>query len=168
MRRSLTLTAFLGAGLLFLASCLGDPDIFEPTPIEETKFAPSLNVDLDEMTKHPEGLYYQDLVVGEGMAAVDSSKITVKYWGYLADGTLFDSSEEHPNKVVEFDIGVGKVIAGWDLGVPGMREGGKRKLVIPYYLGYGSRGRGKIPPYATLVFDIELIKVVPPPPPEPQ
>lgn len=166
MRRIATLTFGLCASLLLLASC-NNEEIFEPTPIEETVFAPTLNVNLDEMTKHPAGFYYQDLVEGDGEMAVDSAKITVKYWGYLADGTLVDTTDDLPNKTAVVQIGVGKLIKGWDLGIPGMREGGKRKLVIPYNLAYGSMGFGsKVPPYATLVFDVELLEVELPEPDE--
>ena len=99
-----------------------------------------------------------DLVVGTGTAAVSGNQVTVGYSGWLYDasrpdgkGSAFDS-----NSAFSFRLGTGAVIRGWDLGVPGMRVGGVRRLVIPPDLAYGSRGQGPIPPNATLVFDIAL------------
>jgi FKBP-type peptidyl-prolyl cis-trans isomerase FkpA len=102
-----------------------------------------------------------DLVVGTGSTAVAGSFITVAYAGWLHDsskpdakGAQFDSGANYP-----FQLGVGRVIRGWDLGVVGMRVGGQRRLVIPPDLAYGSSGSGPIPPNATLVFDVTLNSV---------
>jgi FKBP-type peptidyl-prolyl cis-trans isomerase FkpA len=107
----------------------------------------------------PSGLEYQDLAVGEGAEAVSARVVRVHYTGWLTDGTKFDSSKDR-NEPFEFTLGAGRVIRGWDEGVAGMREGGKRKLTIPPELGYGARGAGRvIPPNATLVFEVELLQV---------
>lgn len=122
--------------------------------IEHTQFSPSLNVDLSKMTRRPSGLYVQDFQVGTGSVAAQSRTAVLRYTGYLADGTQFDSGE------ITIAIGAGKVIRAWDSGVLGMRVGGKRRLVSPPHLAYGSRGAPPtIPPNAVLVFDMELTQV---------
>jgi FKBP-type peptidyl-prolyl cis-trans isomerase len=96
--------------------------------------------------------------VGTGAEAVAGKKISVNYVGTLADGTKFDSSYDR-NQPFEFTLGAGQVIAGWDQGVAGMKVGGKRKLVIPPSLGYGSQANGSIPANSTLTFEVELLAV---------
>jgi peptidylprolyl isomerase len=99
-----------------------------------------------------------DLVEGSGAAAEDGKKLTVHYTGTLQDGTKFDSTVDRGP--FSFVLGSGLVIAGWDQGIKGMKVGGKRKLIIPPHLAYGSRSvGGVIPPNSTLVFEIELLKV---------
>lgn len=108
-------------------------------------------------------LQITDITEGTGDTAVRSAKVSVHYTGWLEDGTKFDSSVDR-GQPFEFTLGMGQVIPGWDQGVEGMKVGGKRKLVIPPHLGYGERGAGgSIPPNATLVFDVELLGVLPPP-----
>lgn len=103
-----------------------------------------------------------DVTVGKGVEAEPYAKVAVHYTGWLSDGTKFDSSRDR-GKTFEFTLAGGQVIAGWDMGVVGMKEGGKRELVIPPELGYGKKGAGgKIPPNATLKFEVELVKVTPP------
>jgi FKBP-type peptidyl-prolyl cis-trans isomerase len=104
------------------------------------------------------GLQYVDLQVGEGKTAKAGDTVVVHYVGTLADGKKFDSSRDR-NQSFSFHLGAGQVIKGWDEGVAGMKEGGKRKLIIPPELGYGARGGGPIPPNAELHFDVELLKV---------
>ncbi|MGE3577109.1 MAG: FKBP-type peptidyl-prolyl cis-trans isomerase [Vicinamibacterales bacterium] len=108
------------------------------------------------------GTYTQtDLTPGTGATAVTGNRVMVSYTGWFYDtsrpdgkGNAFDSSTSF-----SFTIGAGQVIAGWDQGVPGMRVGGQRRLILPPNLAYGSRGSGPIPPNATLVFDITLLSI---------
>lgn len=106
------------------------------------------------------GLYYIPLKEGKGRRAKAGKTVKVHYTGRFLDGKKFDSSYDHPNKKpIEFKLGQGSVIKGWDEGIALMRTGGKAKFIIPSYLAYGDRGRGGIPPYSTLIFEVELIDV---------
>lgn len=102
----------------------------------------------------------EDLVVGAGAPAGDGDDIVVHYVGWLADGgRQFDSSRARRDPL-DFALGAGDVIKGWDEGIAGMRVGGKRRLTIPPGLAYGEHGcGGVIPPHATLVFEVELLEV---------
>ena len=125
---------------------------------ESLTYVPELKVDLASMTKRPSGLYLKDLAVGEGAEAVQGSTVDVHYTGWLASGLEFDSSRG--SDPFSFTVGRGKVIAGWDEGVVGMKVGGKRKLTIPYDLAYGEAGHPPdIPAKAALKFDVELLEV---------
>ena len=103
-------------------------------------------------------LEIDDLAVGTGATAVIGDTVTVHYVGTLTNGSKFDSSYDRGTPYV-FQVGAGRVIAGWDQGVPGMKVGGKRRLTIPSDLAYGSRGQGVIPPNSTLLFDIDLLSI---------
>ncbi len=104
------------------------------------------------------GLRITDLEVGEGAEAVSGRTVAVNYRGTLENGREFDSS--YGRGPFRFPLGAGRVIQGWDEGVAGMRVGGKRRLVVPPALAYGSRGAGGvIPPDATLIFEVELLEV---------
>lgn len=117
------------------------------------------------MTTTPSGLQYEDTIPGSGETARAGTTVTVHYTGWLHDpskpdgrGRKFDSSKDRRDPF-RFDLGAGMVIQGWDEGVQGMQVGGTRVLVIPPELGYGARGAGGvIPPNATLVFEVELLK----------
>ena len=105
-------------------------------------------------------LKIEEVVEGKGKEAKKGDTVIVHYTGTLTDGKKFDSSKDR-NQPLEVKIGVGYVIKGWDQGIPGMKEGGTRKLTIPSNLGYGDYGTpdGTIPGGATLIFDVELLKV---------
>ena len=106
------------------------------------------------------GLVIEDVVVGDGTEAQDYNKVVVNYTGTLENGSIFDSSLKPGRTPFTFTLGAGSVIKGWDLGVKGMKVGGKRKLTIPSDLGYGDNGAGNvIPPGATLIFEVELLEV---------
>lgn len=104
------------------------------------------------------GLQYIDIQVGTGKEARTGNNVAVHYTGWLENGKKFDSSLDR-NEPFTFKIGARQVIKGWDEGVAGMKEGGKRKLIIPYELAYGENGQGPIPARAKLTFDVELIRV---------
>jgi FKBP-type peptidyl-prolyl cis-trans isomerase FkpA len=131
------------------------PDSADPAKVT---YAESLNVDLAAMTLLPSGVYIQDTEPGTGTEAVRLKRVQVHYTGWLPDGREFDSSEGDPPYA--FSLGMSEVIEGWDVGIEGMRVGGKRRLVIPAMLGYGKDGvPGRIPPYSVLIFDTELVYV---------
>lgn len=111
------------------------------------------------MTTTPSGLQYRDEVVGDGPEARAGQMVSVHYTGTLINGSKFDSSHDR-GQPFQFPLGAGRVIRGWDEGVAGMKVGGRRRLVIPPELGYGSRAMGAaIPANSTLVFDVELLGV---------
>ena len=145
-----------GLTLIGLAGCSGKVERNVP---DQHGFNASLGVDTTAMKKTPSGLRYQDLAAGDGAVATAGKTVTVHYTGWLPNGEKFDSSRDR-NEPFSFTLGAGQVIAGWDEGVAGMKVGGRRKLVIPPDLGYGTAGAPPdIPPGATLVFDVELLNV---------
>ncbi|MBN1699907.1 MAG: FKBP-type peptidyl-prolyl cis-trans isomerase [Spirochaetales bacterium] len=104
-------------------------------------------------------LKVEDLVVGTGDEARNGNTLVLNFTGWLEDGTQFDSSYDY-GEPIEFVLGKGQVIAGWEQGLLGMKVGGKRKLTIPPDLAYGADGhRNYIPPNAALIFEVELIAV---------
>jgi peptidylprolyl isomerase len=133
-----------------------------PTP------APAFPAPIPPVSGDPATLFalrYLDIAPGTGASVEPQKCVYVHYTGWLTDGTKFDSSRDtmpngQPRTPIAFPQGARRVIAGWDLGFEGMRAGGRRRLVIPYQLAYGERGRPPvIPPKSTLVFDVELMAV---------
>ena|SRR5260221_247080 len=119
-----------------------------PTPAPSASAEPVTQLKMD------------DEVIGTGAEAIAGKKVTVNYTGTLTDGTKFDSSLNPGRTPFTFNLGAGEVIKGWDEGVDGMKVGGKRKLTIPSDLGYGPYGNPPvIPGNATLIFEVELLKV---------
>ena len=148
-RKPILTAAFATVALLVGATALPARAAEETKPkMEEPK----------EITT-PSGLKYIELKEGTGDVAKAGQTVSVHYTGWLTDGKKFDSSVDR-GQPFPFKLGAGQVIKGWDEGVAGMKVGGKRTLVIPPELGYGARGAGGvIPPNATLIFDVELLKV---------
>ena len=144
----------VAAGTLLIA---GEP----PAAAPATKPAAATTAPGTSETK-PNGLKITYVATGDGARVGDN--VSVLYTGKLQDGTEFDSSAKHGNEPIEFILGRGMVIKGWDEGIQGMQVGEKRTLVIPPSLGYGEQGAGGvIPPNATLTFDVELVGLRRPP-----
>lgn len=111
-------------------------------------------------TGNADQLQMTDETIGTGATAAAGDTVTVNYVGSLTDGTVFDASANHGTTGFTFKLGAGQVIKGWDEGIVGMKEGGKRKLVIPASLAYGDQAIGNIiPANSTLVFEVDLLKV---------
>jgi len=131
-------------------------DVFSPD--EETELLEQYLLE-NNITTVPEesGLYYIETEAGTGMQPQQGDTVDVHYTGRLIDSTIFDTSTG--GDPFSFTLGTGYVISGWDEGIAYMKEGGKATLIIPSVLGYGSSGKNSIPPYSTLVFDVELVDV---------
>ena len=150
------------AGLTAAAGILAC-DSTNPSSDPETGTPGAVIFDIDEEAmSNPEttasGLKFIVVEEGSGDSPPPGSKVRVHYTGMLEDGSVFDSSYKR-NQPFEFDLGQGRVIAGWDEGIALMKTGAKYRLIIPPELGYGERGAGGglIPPNATLLFDVELL-----------
>ena len=139
--------------VLFTTACKDKAE----TEAEELK----AYIEENNITSEPteSGLYYIETEAGTGNQAVAGKTVKVHYTGKFLDGELFDSSDGRDP--IEFVLGTGRVIAGWDEGISYMKAGGKAKLIIPSNLAYGTSGTssGSIPGYSTLIFDVELIEV---------
>ena len=137
------------------AACLESSGPGQAVPIEETSFASSLGVDLQNSTRTANGMYYRDILVGPGAVVSNGQTLDVWYTGWLSSGFQFDSNvgESLP---LPFVLGNDNVIQGWHEGFQGMRVGGKRQLIIPATLGYGPQGFGPIPGNAVIVFNVEV------------
>ncbi len=158
-RRNLFLLLSIPAILIIAAGgYLIDRYLYRPGQRESGP--PALDASIQTITT-ASGLQYQDILVWSGAEAQAGVTVSVHYTGWLTDGTRFDSSLDR-NKPLVFPLGQGVVIRGWEEGLTGMKVGGKRRLIIPPQLGYGSAGSPPvIPPDATLIFDVELLEVTP-------
>jgi FKBP-type peptidyl-prolyl cis-trans isomerase len=154
--RSISLAALVFVPAVF-ASCLSlDSTVPEAATVETTTFASSLNVNLAASTRTANGAYYRDLVVGTGPVIVVGQKLGVRYTGWFADGTKFESNVGVGDPLV-FTFGTAEVIDGWDEALAGVKVGGKRQLLIPPSLAYGPYTYGPIPGNSVLVFEVEVI-----------
>lgn len=153
-RGSAARLAPLVAAAALVAACAGGAASAGANPSARPSLSPVLGVDLAEFTRTPLGLYYKDVTVGTGAVATERSRVTVAYRGLLANGIQVDSAVG-----LTVRIAGDPIIRGWKLGIPGMRAGGARILVIPPELGYGFKEVGAVPPNSTLVFRIQLIRV---------
>jgi len=153
-RTSIWVVGLLGA---LLAACDSSPTA--PPRIEDATFAQELGVNLTAMTRTASGLYLQNLVEGSGPEVGAGSWVSLRYTGWLVDGTEFDSNLDAGDPLLRFNLGGGGVIPGFGEGVRGMRVGGRRLLVVPPSLGYGADGIGPVPGNAILVFSIELVEL---------
>lgn len=154
MKKLLSLYCLVGVSILLLVGC-GQSDDQNNTIKHEGNAVTCQKTD--------SGLMYEVIQEGSGESPQTGQNVTVHYTGWLDDngkpGTKFDSSVDR-GQPFTFIIGIGQVIKGWDEGVLSMKVGEKRRLIIPSDLGYGTRGAGGvIPPNATLIFDVELLKV---------
>ena len=130
-----------------------------PKPAIAADLVPAEPTTIGESKTTPGGVRYGTLREGTGAVAKAGQRVTVHYKGTLEDGRKFDSSYDR-KAPADFEIGTGAVIKGWDEAVPGMRIGERRTLVVPPNMGYGALGQGsRVPPNATLIFEIELIDV---------
>lgn len=130
--------------------------LYPQSPAAETPNSQSLEKTTPTST---EKITIEDLTPGEGPEVKSGDTVRIHYTGTLVNGTKFDSSYDHGSEPFETQIGVGRVIKGWDEGVVGMKVGGKRKLIIPPSLGYGAQDMGTIPPNSTLIFELELVEI---------
>jgi FKBP-type peptidyl-prolyl cis-trans isomerase FkpA len=155
-RRVFALAA-VSFAIALTTACLGDSTGVSSSPtVEETTFATSLGVDLTKSTRTTNGDYVRDIVVGTGPVVAVGDSLSVRYTGWLSNGTQFDTNTA---AVLPFGfrLGANRVIPGWEEGVPGMRVGGTRQILVPPALGYGVYQYGPIPGNSVLVFTVQLI-----------
>ncbi len=145
---------FAGLGLLGIGN-------FGMAPQAQTTSAQAVLNELQQ-TGTVAALRIVDTTVGTGTPVENGDVVSVVYTGVLPDGTVFDSTQMEGGQPISFTVGAAQVIPGWDQGLLGMRAGGRRLLAIPPSLAYGAQGRGAIPPNATLIFDVQLVNVLPP------
>ncbi|WP_375416120.1 FKBP-type peptidyl-prolyl cis-trans isomerase [uncultured Hymenobacter sp.] len=152
------LTLLLAAVALLLSACKKDEDIGQRDENTIKKYVADNR--LTTAQRQASGLYYVPLVTNPtAIKAQPGRTVDVLYTGQLLDGTVFDASSRHGNVPIDFTLGRGQVIQGWDEGIALMRKGEKAILLIPSALGYGAQGGGTIPPNAVLRFEVELVNV---------
>ena len=150
--------AAMALGAVALAGCNDSTSSSVPPviPLEQQTWASSLGINLAAMTKLPSGVYIQDITVGTGATAAANSTVTVFYTLWTPNGVQVQSNVGGTS----FTSALGGLIDGWKVGIPGMKVGGKRRLVIPSELGYGAAAQPGIPANSNLVFDVTLSGVL--------
>jgi len=151
MAKDTIVVSAIGVGIVLLAGAI----MFGIFRLPQ---APPLVEEEEGQVMQEEKLVTEDIEEGTGDAVESGDTVVIHYTGTLKDGTKFDSSLDR-GEPFETQIGVGQVIEGWDEGVVGMKVGGKRKLIIPPSMGYGTQGVPGIPPNSTLIFDVELLEI---------
>ncbi|UCC26343.1 MAG: FKBP-type peptidyl-prolyl cis-trans isomerase [Gemmatimonadales bacterium] len=149
--------AVIAVALVASTGCATGPwegTVADPAQVD---FAPELEVDLEAMERTPSGLYLQDLAEGAGPVARSNSLVTLHYATWLPDGSVVDTSVGGDPFTMR--LGGSEVIRGWNQGIPGMKVGGRRRLVVRPGLAYGSRGTPNVPGNSTLVFEVQLLDV---------
>ncbi len=141
----------------FILGCAPAPAATAPAPITQAMFDALAEVELDQMTRHERGFYWRDILVGDGRQAQPGLEVSISYTVRLPDGTEVDHTE--PERPLRFKLGERQSIAALELALRAMKVGGVRQLVVPPDMAYGARGRGKVPPNATLVMFVRLVKV---------
>jgi len=137
-----------------LAACGGDSGTGPLSP-EDVQFNPALGIDLADFERLPSGVYIRTVAAGSGDAVASGDRVVVDYALRLVDNSLVESSPP----ALDFTLGSGRVIPGFDIGVTGMRVGEERRIIIPSALGYGGQRAGAIPPNSVLIFDVSLTSV---------
>jgi FKBP-type peptidyl-prolyl cis-trans isomerase len=135
----------------------GTPEVAQPKEAAKGDITTNTNKTMDTQITE---LKIEDQSVGTGAVAASGDTVTMNYVGSLTNGTVFDASKNHGNDGFTFTLGVGQVIKGWDVGIVGMKVGGKRKLLIPSTMAYGDRAvGGVIPANSALIFEVELLSI---------
>lgn len=159
IRIRIGIVGFLLCVVFWLGGCATGGSESGAIPPSYQAIADKLGVDLENLVQSKSGMAWVIRQKGSGKVPQTGQRIRVHYTGYLLDGTKFDSSIDR-GQPLETRIGLGYVIQGWDIAFTEMPVGEKRVLFIPPELAYGRSGAGKIPPNATLVFDVELLEIV--------
>ncbi len=149
----------LALALVGTVACGGaaTPAAAPPAPIAQAQFAAEAEVELDQMQRHERGYYWRDIIVGDGRQGAPGLTVHIAYVVRLPDGTEVDRAE--PERPLMFKLGERQSIPELETALRGMRVGGVRQLVVPPALAYGARGRGRVPPNATLVMIVRLVRV---------
>lgn len=148
-------SALFALPLVLAAACQDSTNNSTPVAIEATSFASALGVNLAASTKTADGLYYRDITVGTGATVVSGQTVYTYYTLWLPNGSQLETLQA-PSAPINFKLGTGAVIQGWDKGIVGMKVGGTRQLIVPSSLAYGASGQGAVPSNSVLVFNVTV------------